>query len=158
MHISVLISPSRFFIISKVWSWWYTCGRKLFRWKRCRRIEGGLRQVGSWHGSRRASWRIFRHDPSTCQGMGTVMQSENSQTGNCFSSTMNLNLLISTVFLFQINDRYFLDSNDKIRYFFETDAFDENGKLQLPKDSCLNKIGHALHWIDPRFKKVWWKI
>ena len=56
--------------------------------------------------------------------------------------------------MFQINDRYFLDSNDKIRYFFETDAFDENGKLQLPKDSCLNKIGHALHWIDPRFKKV----
>ena len=81
MHISVLISPSCFFIISKVWSWWYTCGRKLFRWKRCRRIEGGLRQVGSWHGSRRASWRIFRHDPSTCQGMGTVMQYENSQTG-----------------------------------------------------------------------------
>ena len=68
--------------------------------------------------------------------------------------TMNLNLLIFVVFLFQINDRYFLDSNDKIRYFFETDAFDENGKLQLPKDSCLNKIGHALHWIDPRFKKV----
>ena len=56
--------------------------------------------------------------------------------------------------MFQINDRYFLDSNDKIRYFFETDAFDDNGKLQLPKDSCLNKIGHALHWIDPRFKKV----
>merc|ERR1719507_1594176 len=54
----------------------------------------------------------------------------------------------------KINDRYFLDSNDKIRYFFETDAFDENGKLQLPKDSCLNKIGHALHWIDPLFKKV----
>ena len=69
---------------------------------------------------------------------------------------MNLNLLSFALllFLFQINDRYFLDSNDKIRYFFETDAFDENGKLQLPKDSCLNKIGHALHWIDPLFKKV----
>jgi len=52
------------------------------------------------------------------------------------------------------NDRYFLDSNDKIRFFFETDAFDENGKLQLSKHACLNKMGHALHWVDPDFKKI----
>ena len=56
--------------------------------------------------------------------------------------------------IFQANDRYFLDSNDKIRFFFETDAFDGNGKLQLSKHACLNKMGHALHWVDPNFKKV----
>ena len=33
----------------------------------------------------------------------------------------------------QANDTYFLESGDKIRYFFETDAFDASGKLQYKK-------------------------
>ena len=55
----------------------------------------------------------------------------------------------------QTNDSYFLESNDKIRYFFEADAFDEKtGELRLPKHTSLNKIGHALHYLEPSFKKV----
>ena len=54
----------------------------------------------------------------------------------------------------QANDTYFLNSGDKIRFFFETDAFDENGKLRFNKQDCLNKIGHSLHWHDQEFKKV----
>ena len=54
----------------------------------------------------------------------------------------------------QASDRYFLDSGDKIRYFFEVDAFDEAGNLQMDKHKCMNKIGHALHWINPAFRKV----
>jgi phytanoyl-CoA hydroxylase len=53
----------------------------------------------------------------------------------------------------QKDDRYFLESGDKIRYFFEKDAFDEAGNLTVPRDRCLNKVGHALHDLDPVFNQ-----
>ncbi len=55
---------------------------------------------------------------------------------------------------FQANDTYFLDSGDKIRFFFEANAFDFDGNLQFKKEECLNKVGHSLHWHDPVFRKV----
>ena len=61
---------------------------------------------------------------------------------------------IVTIQTTQASDRYFLDSGDKIRYFFEVDAFDEAGNLQMDKHKSMNKIGHALHWINPAFRKV----
>lgn len=45
-------------------------------------------------------------------------------------------------------DDYFLQSGDKISYFFEKDAFDANGKLKTDLFHSLNKIGHALHDLD----------
>ena len=48
-------------------------------------------------------------------------------------------------------DAYFLSSGDKIRFFFEPDAFDGEGKLRQPKALSINKIGHALHDLDPAF-------
>jgi len=54
----------------------------------------------------------------------------------------------------QASDLYFLESGDKIRFFFEKDAFSDTGELQMEKQSCLNKIGHALHWLNPVFRKV----
>jgi phytanoyl-CoA hydroxylase len=75
-----------------------------------------------------------------------------------------------------IGDDYFLTSGDKIRYFLEEDAVDENGKLTREKQKAVNKIGHgkhiapgspdanghriclpqytALHELDPVFRKV----
>jgi phytanoyl-CoA hydroxylase len=50
-------------------------------------------------------------------------------------------------------DEYFLGSGDKIRFFFEEDAFDSNGKLRHGKDRSINKIGHALHDLDPVFDR-----
>lgn len=46
---------------------------------------------------------------------------------------------------------YFLDSADKVRFFFEEDAFDANGKLTRPKHLAINKIGHGLHLREPLF-------
>ena len=51
----------------------------------------------------------------------------------------------------QLGDRYFEESGDKIRFFFEADAFDENGTLRQPKENSLNKMGHAMHDLDPVF-------
>lgn len=48
-------------------------------------------------------------------------------------------------------DRWFLDSGDKVRCFFEEDAFDESGRLRQAKALSINKIGHALHDRDEVF-------
>ena len=51
------------------------------------------------------------------------------------------------------SDDYFLNSGDAICYFFEKDAFDAQGKLKNDLFHSLNKIGHALHDLDPVFEK-----
>ncbi|KAF8971171.1 phytanoyl-CoA dioxygenase [Flammula alnicola] len=53
-----------------------------------------------------------------------------------------------------IGDEYFLTSGDKIRYFLEEDAVNSQGKLTREKQKSVNKIGHALHELDPTFRKV----
>lgn len=50
------------------------------------------------------------------------------------------------------SDKYFMDSGDKISFFFEKDAFCEDGSLKQSKERSLNKIGHALHDLDPVFE------
>ncbi len=49
------------------------------------------------------------------------------------------------------SDDYFLESGDKIRFFFEEDAFNSDGTLRQSKEQSINKIGHALHDLDPVF-------
>ena len=51
------------------------------------------------------------------------------------------------------SDRYFLESGDKIRCFFEEEAFAENGELRQAKSKSINKIGHAMHDLDPVFEQ-----
>ena len=46
---------------------------------------------------------------------------------------------------------YFLNSANEIRCFFEDSAFDEDGALVQPLELSINKIGHALHDLDPVF-------
>lgn len=49
------------------------------------------------------------------------------------------------------SDDYFLNSGGNISFFFEKDAFDEKGELKNDVFHSLNKIGHAIHDLDPVF-------
>lgn len=51
-------------------------------------------------------------------------------------------------------DVYFLNSGDTIKYFWEEKAFDEAGQPTQSLDKCINKIGHALHDLNPVFREV----
>lgn len=51
----------------------------------------------------------------------------------------------------RLSNDYFLNSGDKIRFFFEEDAFLPDGTLKQSKEQSINKIGHALHDLDPIF-------
>lgn len=51
----------------------------------------------------------------------------------------------------QMRDDYFIGSGAGIGFFFEEDAFDDNGRLRQAKAHSLNKMGHAMHDLDPVF-------
>ena len=50
-------------------------------------------------------------------------------------------------------DEYFLTSGDKVRCFFEEDAFSDDGGLRQEPALSINKIGHAMHDLDPAFDR-----
>ncbi|KHA76282.1 phytanoyl-CoA dioxygenase family protein [Janthinobacterium lividum] len=47
---------------------------------------------------------------------------------------------------------YFLASDNTIRCFFEEEAFGPDGQLKQAKSLSINKIGHAMHDLDPVFR------
>ncbi|NNE57019.1 MAG: phytanoyl-CoA dioxygenase family protein [Hellea sp.] len=49
-------------------------------------------------------------------------------------------------------DEYFKGSGDKVRCFFEAGAFDADGQLAHAKALSINKIGHAMHDLNPEFE------
>jgi phytanoyl-CoA hydroxylase len=51
------------------------------------------------------------------------------------------------------SDAYFLESGSAVRCFFEEEAFDASGRLRQPKALSINKIGHAMHDLDPVFER-----
>jgi len=60
--------------------------------------------------------------------------------------------VFSTVDRDTANDDYFLDSAEAVHCFLEEGAVDANGQLLVPKTRAVNKIGHALHDLEPTFR------
>ncbi len=52
----------------------------------------------------------------------------------------------------RVADTALLASADQVRCFFEEEAMDSAGRLCVPKAQSINKIGHALHELDPVFE------
>ena len=59
--------------------------------------------------------------------------------------------VFSTTTQSHAGDDYFLSSGGEIRCFLEEGVVNEKGGLLVPKDAAVNKIGHALHDLDPVF-------
>ena len=51
-----------------------------------------------------------------------------------------------------VADAALLASAHSVQCFFEEEAFDSSGRLQVPKANSINKIGHALHVLDPVYR------
>lgn len=69
---------------------------------------------------------------------------------------INKEAIPQTVFSADTNEhakhRYFMDSGNKIHFFFEPGSFDDDGNHTRPFELALNKVGHALHELDPIFR------
>lgn len=61
--------------------------------------------------------------------------------------------VFSTTSQAQLDDDYFIGSGDKVRFFLEAEAFDGDGRLRQSKHDSLNKMGHAMHDVDPVFER-----
>ena len=52
----------------------------------------------------------------------------------------------------------FINSGDRIQYFFEPGVFDKDNNLKYPKEISINKIGHAMHDLDKIYEKFSYKL
>jgi phytanoyl-CoA hydroxylase len=60
--------------------------------------------------------------------------------------------IFSTIEQEKTTDDYFLGSDNTVRCFFEEEAFGADGQLKQDKSLSINKIGHAMHDLDPTFR------
>lgn len=65
--------------------------------------------------------------------------------------TREMKVIFSTTDQHHAKNDYFLESGDKIRCFFEEGAIGSDGELKADIFYSINKIGHALHDLDPLF-------
>lgn len=60
--------------------------------------------------------------------------------------------IFSTTAQTHAQDAYFLSSGHTTRFFYEEEAFGNDGNLLKPLELAINKVGHAMHDTDPVFE------
>src|SRR5882757_8383546 len=53
----------------------------------------------------------------------------------------------------RVSNSEFLASGSGVWCFFEEEAFDTEGRPRTSKELSINKIGHAMHDLDPTFER-----
>ncbi len=78
-----------------------------------------------------------------------------NETNNLINpEDLNRSLAVFSTADSNAKNTYFIESSDKIAYFFETAAVDSNGNLLFPPHQALNKIAHNLHDLNPTFNRI----
>lgn len=85
--------------------------------------------------------------PAACE----ALRDRANQIVTAFEPDATTRSVFSTNEQTRTSDEYFLGSGDKIRCFFEEEAFDADGELRQPVERSINKFGHAQHDLDPTF-------
>lgn len=75
--------------------------------------------------------------------MVQLVSEHEPSTTSVFSTTQQAKLT---------SDEAFLQSADRISFFYEEKALDASGALRMDKSLAVNKVGHALHDVDPVFR------
>ncbi|KAL6449795.1 PHYHD1 Phytanoyl-CoA dioxygenase domain-containing protein 1 [Candida maltosa Xu316] len=86
----------------------------------------------------------------TPEQTATLLQESKSLLSQCDLST-HPKTTFKTADNDHIGDKYFFESSDKVSFFFDTDAFDNDGNLRVELSKAVNKIGHGLHIHDKVF-------
>lgn len=87
--------------------------------------------------------------PSDCELLINRTHELMTQLGDAHSRPF-----FSTVNNHHARSQYFLTSGDKIRLFYEENSINEKGQLITAPHLSINKIGHALHDLDPIFNNI----
>jgi phytanoyl-CoA hydroxylase len=85
-------------------------------------------------------------EPDACK----ALQARTSELVDAFDP-QSVRSIFSSKSNVQLGDEYFIRSGGDIGFFFEEDAFDAAGDLKHDKRHSINKMGHAMHDIDPLF-------
>ena len=86
-------------------------------------------------------------DPAACSEL--KLRAEELVDG--FEPDDTVRSIFSTAEQTRTSDDYFLTSGDQVRFFFEPDAFGDDGELVQAQALSINKIAHAMHDLDEVF-------